>query len=39
MTTFVGGKDTITVPLALDGAIKGPDAWWRLTHPAELLGK
>jgi D-alanyl-D-alanine carboxypeptidase (penicillin-binding protein 5/6) len=37
--TFVAGKSTITVPLALDGAIKGPDAWWRLTHPAELLGK
>ena len=37
--TFVAGKSTITVPLALDGAIKGPDAWWRLTHPVELLGR
>jgi D-alanyl-D-alanine carboxypeptidase (penicillin-binding protein 5/6) len=37
--TFVAGTSTITVPLTLDGAIKGPDAWWRLTHPAELLGK
>ena len=37
--TFVAGKSTITVPLALDGPINGPDAWWRLTHPAQLLGK
>jgi D-alanyl-D-alanine carboxypeptidase (penicillin-binding protein 5/6) len=37
--TFVAGEDTVTVPLLLHGAIAGPDAWWRLTHPAELLGK
>jgi hypothetical protein len=26
------------VPLELQGKIDGPDAWWRLTHPFELLG-
>lgn len=35
---FTAGKSTVTVPLVLKGAITGPDAWWRLTHPAELLG-
>ncbi|WP_346231715.1 D-alanyl-D-alanine carboxypeptidase [Parafrigoribacterium mesophilum] len=37
--TFVAGRRTVTVPLVLDGALNGPDAWWRLTHPAELLTK
>lgn len=36
--TFVAGKEAVTVPLVLKSAIKAPDAWWRLTHPAELLG-
>ena len=36
--TFVAGTENVTVPLVLKGAIEGPDAWWRLTHPAELLG-
>ena len=36
--TFVAGKATVTVPLVLKGGIKGPDAWWRLTHPSVLLG-
>lgn len=35
--TFVAGTQTVTVPLVLDGAIGEPDAWWRLTHPAELF--
>lgn len=37
--TFTAGKSTISVPLVLKGAIVAPDAWWRLTHPVELLGK
>lgn len=37
--TFTAGKSTVTVPLVLKGAIVAPGAWWRLTHPAELLGK
>jgi D-alanyl-D-alanine carboxypeptidase (penicillin-binding protein 5/6) len=35
--TFVAGKSTVTVPLVLNGSIQGPDDWWRLTHPGELL--
>jgi D-alanyl-D-alanine carboxypeptidase (penicillin-binding protein 5/6) len=37
--TFVAGKSTVTVPLVLKGSIQGPDDWWRLTHPGELLKK
>jgi D-alanyl-D-alanine carboxypeptidase (penicillin-binding protein 5/6) len=37
--TWVAGKTTETVPVVLKGNIRGPSAWWRLTHPAELLGK
>lgn len=37
--TFAAGKATVTVPLLLDGAIAGPDDWWRLTHPTELLAR
>jgi D-alanyl-D-alanine carboxypeptidase (penicillin-binding protein 5/6) len=37
--TFVAGKSTVTVPLVLEGSIQGPDDWWRLTHPVELLKK
>jgi D-alanyl-D-alanine carboxypeptidase (penicillin-binding protein 5/6) len=33
------GTDKITVPVVLQGSIKGPSAWWRLTHPSELSGK
>lgn len=36
--TFVAGNETITVPLELKGSLGGPDEWWRLTHPHELLG-
>jgi D-alanyl-D-alanine carboxypeptidase (penicillin-binding protein 5/6) len=35
--TFVAGKSTVTVPLVLKGSIHGPDDWWRLTHPVEVL--
>lgn len=35
---FSSGETVVTVPLALEGAIDGPDEWWRLTHPVELLG-
>ncbi len=34
--TWATGVDTTTVPLVLDGDLEPPDAWWRLTHPAEL---
>lgn len=37
MATFASGDSEVTVPLVLDGAIEGPDAWWRLTHPGEVL--
>ncbi len=37
--TWVAGKTTVTVPVVLQGSIRGPSSWWRLTHPAELLGK
>lgn len=36
--TFAAENATVTVPLMLEGDIDGPDGWWRLTHPAELLG-
>jgi D-alanyl-D-alanine carboxypeptidase (penicillin-binding protein 5/6) len=35
---FVSGDFFVTVPLVLEGDLVGPDDWWRLTHPAELLG-
>jgi D-alanyl-D-alanine carboxypeptidase (penicillin-binding protein 5/6) len=36
--TWTAGPTVVTVPLELQGKIDGPDAWWRLTHPFELLG-
>ncbi len=30
------GASTVTVSLASD--IEGPDGWWRITHPLQLLG-
>ena len=36
--SFTGEGGTVTVPLVLKRAIDGPDAWWRITHPAELFG-
>lgn len=35
--SFTAGDETAEVPLLLRGAIEGPDAWWRLTHPREML--
>jgi D-alanyl-D-alanine carboxypeptidase (penicillin-binding protein 5/6) len=35
---FVVNGAPIAVPLVLEGSISGPDGWWRLTHPQELLG-
>jgi D-alanyl-D-alanine carboxypeptidase (penicillin-binding protein 5/6) len=37
--TWVSGKTRVTVPVVLQGSIRGPSAWWRLTHPTELLGR
>jgi serine-type D-Ala-D-Ala carboxypeptidase (penicillin-binding protein 5/6) len=37
--TWKAGATTVTVPVVLRGKIQGPSAWWRLTHPFELLGK
>lgn len=34
---FIVDGAPIAVPLVLDGSISGPDGWWRLTHPHELL--
>ena len=31
------GGDRATVPLRLDADLPAPSAWWRLTHPAEVL--
>jgi D-alanyl-D-alanine carboxypeptidase (penicillin-binding protein 5/6) len=36
--TWTAGPDTVTVPVGVEGSIRPPDAWWRLTHPAELGG-
>ena len=37
--TWLAGKTTVTVPIVLEGRVKGPSTWWRLTHPVQLLGK
>jgi D-alanyl-D-alanine carboxypeptidase (penicillin-binding protein 5/6) len=36
--TVTAGQQTVRVPLALDRDIPGPDGWWRLGNPGELLG-
>lgn len=36
--TWTTATGEVTVPLKLAGDIEPPDAWWRLTHPAELGG-
>jgi D-alanyl-D-alanine carboxypeptidase (penicillin-binding protein 5/6) len=36
--TWTAGPEAATVPVVLDATIGEPDAWWRLTHPAELFG-
>jgi len=35
--TWKAGTSTVTVPVVLSGSIAPPTAWWRLTHPVELL--
>lgn len=37
--TWTAGKTKVTVPVVLKGSIKAPTAWWRLTHPFEVLGR
>jgi D-alanyl-D-alanine carboxypeptidase (penicillin-binding protein 5/6) len=34
--TWTAGKATVTVPVVLQGGIRQPTAWWRLTHPSQL---
>jgi D-alanyl-D-alanine carboxypeptidase (penicillin-binding protein 5/6) len=36
--TWTAGPEAATMPVVLDTTIGEPDAWWRLTHPAELFG-
>lgn len=36
--TAKGPVDAATVDVSLAGDVDGPDLWWRLTHPAQLLG-
>ncbi|RFA07926.1 hypothetical protein B7R54_00890 [Subtercola boreus] len=35
---FSVAGQTVTVPLQLEAGLDGPDPFWRLTHPGELLG-
>lgn len=35
---FTSENRDVTMPLYLSEEIEGPDAWWRITHPAELFG-
>jgi D-alanyl-D-alanine carboxypeptidase (penicillin-binding protein 5/6) len=34
--TYTAGSQSVEVPVLLEGGIKSPDTWWRLTHPGEL---
>ncbi|CAL4860944.1 D-alanyl-D-alanine carboxypeptidase [Microbacterium sp. MM2322] len=36
--TLTGPAAKVEVPLGLEKTLPGPDAWWRLTHPLELVG-
>ncbi|WP_067195475.1 D-alanyl-D-alanine carboxypeptidase family protein [Microbacterium sp. XT11] len=36
--TATGPLNSVTTPLTLAQQVDGPSAWWRLTHPLELLG-
>ncbi|TPW72328.1 D-alanyl-D-alanine carboxypeptidase family protein [Schumannella sp. 10F1B-5-1] len=36
--TYTAGARSETVPVVLQGGIRQPDAWWRLSHPGEVLG-
>ena len=35
---FEIGDHEVEVPLVLDRAVPEPGAWWRLTHPADVVG-
>jgi D-alanyl-D-alanine carboxypeptidase (penicillin-binding protein 5/6) len=37
--TWTAGPNTTTVDIELEGTISPPTAWWRLTHPLELVGE
>lgn len=37
--TWTAGPRTVTADVLLRGTIDPPTTWWRLTHPAELLGR
>lgn len=37
--TWTAGPNTETVPIEMDGTIRPPTAWWRLTNPSELGGQ
>ncbi|MFB7249810.1 D-alanyl-D-alanine carboxypeptidase [Microbacterium sp. NPDC056234] len=36
--TVAGPVNTVEIPVVLSEELSGPSAWWRLTHPFELLG-
>ncbi|WP_345800301.1 D-alanyl-D-alanine carboxypeptidase [Microbacterium sp. AZCO] len=36
--TWTAGPNTATAPVVIEGSIRPPTSWWRLTHPAELGG-
>jgi D-alanyl-D-alanine carboxypeptidase (penicillin-binding protein 5/6) len=36
--TFTAGTKTFTFPVELASRIRPPSAWWRLSHPSQLLG-
>jgi D-alanyl-D-alanine carboxypeptidase (penicillin-binding protein 5/6) len=36
--TATGPFDSTSVPLVLEGDVPGPDLFWRLTHPLDLIG-
>lgn len=33
-----GPADKVEIPVSVQTAISGPDPWWRLTHPMQLVG-
>lgn len=36
--TVTGPVNAVEIPVVLAEELEGPSAWWRLTHPFELLG-
>jgi D-alanyl-D-alanine carboxypeptidase (penicillin-binding protein 5/6) len=36
--SVAGPLDSTKVDLRLEHDVEGPSAWWRLTHPLQLLG-